>query len=93
MENHRHAKTHKKQHKYTQYCNNSFIKSYKKVVDKSGRLRYYKYVHKGSTDLTKGDGWQTVALFLFSLFYHIRLHLSTLAGLTAYFQPQKVIKL
>ena len=65
MDNHRHAKTHKKQHKYTQCDNNSFIKSYKKVVDKSGRLRYYKYVHKGSTDLTKGDGLATVALFYF----------------------------
>ena len=65
MENHRHAKHTKKQHKYTQYCNNSFIKSYKKVVDKSGQLRYYEYESRGSTDLTKGDGWQTVALFYF----------------------------
>ena len=63
MENHRHAKTHKKQHKYTQCGNNSFIKSYKKVVDKSGRLRYYKYVLKRSTDLTKGDGVEDRCLF------------------------------
>ena len=65
MENHRHAKHTKKQHKYTQYCNNSFIKSYKKVVDKSGQLRYYKYASRRSTDLTKGDGLATVALFCF----------------------------
>jgi hypothetical protein len=29
-------------------------------------LRYYKYASKRSTDLTKGDGWQTVALFIAS---------------------------
>ena len=35
-------------------------------IDKTGQLRYYKYVLKRSTDLTKGDGMATVALFLFS---------------------------
>lgn len=63
MENHRHAKHTKRQHKYTQRCNNSFIKGYKKVVDKSGQLRYYKYVLKRSTDLTKGDGVEDRCLF------------------------------
>ena len=63
MENHRHAKHTKRQHKYTQCCNNSFVKSYKKVVDKSGQLRYYKYVLKRSTDLTKGDGVEDRCLF------------------------------
>ena len=39
------------------------IKSYKKVVDFLVRLRYYKYVLKRSTDLTKGDGVLDRCLF------------------------------
>lgn len=65
MENHRHAKTHKKATQIHPMSNNSFIKSYKKVVDILIRLRYYKYVLKRSTGLTKGDGLATVALFYF----------------------------
>ena len=63
MENHRHAKHTKRQQKYTQCCNNFYKKVIKKVVDKSGRLRYYKYVLKRSTDLTKGDGVEDRCLF------------------------------
>lgn len=68
MENHRHAKTHKKATQIHPMSNNSFIKSHKKVVDNSIRLRYYKYVLKRSTDLTKGERLADRLLFFYFLY-------------------------
>ena len=65
MENHRHAKTHKKATQIHPMSNNSFIKSYKKVVDILIRLRYYKYEHRSLRTSQRATVYQTVALFCF----------------------------
>ena len=54
-------------------------------IDKTGQLRYYKYVLKRSTDLTKGDGLATVALFLFSRKTYNKKEGSTAFGVALFF--------
>ena len=65
MENHRHAKTHKKATQIHPMSNNSFIKSYKKVVDILIRLRYYKHEHRSLRTSQGRTVYQTVCSFLF----------------------------
>ena len=78
MENHRHAKTHKKATQIHPMSNNSFIKSYKKVVDNSIRLRYYKYEHRSLRTSQRANGVpDRLLFFISSLFYHILFILSS----------------